>query len=124
METKDNKDKQFMFSITKEGDSVVQTGSISERNYKSLYFGEYMEAIEYMTEEIKKFILLENDFKLLMIKTKERIATIEDWQNKLNKPCQSMRTDWGNPLCRIQGQCFILNENFACPEGRILKKIL
>ena len=118
------KDKEFRFSVTPEGDSVVQTGSISERNYKSLYFGEYMEAIEYMTEEIKKFILLENDFKLLMIKTKERIATIEDWQNKLNKPCQSMWTDFGNPMCRIQGQCFLRNKNFTCPEGRILKKIL
>jgi len=59
-----------------------------------------------------------------MIKTEERIATIEDWYAKLDRPCQSMWTDWGNPLCNKQGQCFILNENFACPEGRILKKIL
>ena len=109
------KDKEFRFSVTPEGDSVVQTGSISERNHKSLYFGEYMEAIEYMIEEIKKFI---------NTKTEERIATIEDWQNKLNKPCQSMWTDFGNPMCRIQGQCFLKNKNFTCPEGRILKKIL
>ena len=116
------KDKEFRFSVTPEGDSVVQTGSISERNYKSLYFSEYTKAIEHMTEEIKKFILLENDFKLLMIKTKERIATIEDWYAKLDRPCQSMWTDFGNPMCRIQGQCLILNENYACPEGRILKE--
>jgi len=109
------KDKEFRFSVTPEGDSVVQTGSISERNYKSLYFSEYTKAIEHMTEEIKKFI---------NTKTEERIATIEDWQNKLNKPCQSMWTDFGNPMCRIQGQCFLRNKNFTCPEGRILKKIL
>lgn len=51
-----------------------------------------------------------------------REATREDWQNKLDKPCQSMLTDWGNPLCNKQGRCFILNDNFTCPEGRVLKE--
>jgi len=50
------------------------------------------------------------------------IATVEKWYAKLDKPCQSMWTDFGHPMCRKQYQCFILNENLTCPEGRILKE--
>jgi len=47
-------DKEFRLSVTTEGDSVVQTGSISTLETK--YFGEYTEAIEYIKEKIEKFI--------------------------------------------------------------------
>ena len=52
-------DKEFKFSVTKEGDSVVQeelSNKSSRYCLRPKYFGEYTEAIEYMTEEIKKFI--------------------------------------------------------------------
>ena len=60
METKDNKDKEFMFSITKEGDSLVLEGSIFKNRPK--YFGEYEDAIKYMREEIIKFVGIPEKF--------------------------------------------------------------
>lgn len=51
-----------------------------------------------------------------------RIATQEDWYSRLDKPCQSMWTDFGEPRCSKQFACFILNDSFTCPEGRTLKE--
>jgi len=49
-------DKEFSFSVTPEGDSVVQEGEISDGTRSSKYFGEYEEALEYLREECLKLV--------------------------------------------------------------------
>lgn len=52
------------------------------------------------------------------------VATVKDWYAKLDKPCQSMWTDFGHPMCRKQLGCFLIDKNnlMTCPEGRVLKE--
>ena len=74
-------------------------------------------------EKIKGFMEIRKIDKNFPEKEKEQtIATLEDWYAKLDKPCKSMRTDFGEPRCAKQFSCFILNDSFTCPEGRILKE--
>ena len=50
------KEKEFSLSVTKEGDSVVSTGKLSELNFKSTYYGEYEEALEAIRDQCKSFV--------------------------------------------------------------------
>ena len=47
-------DKIFRFSVAEEGDSVVQTGKVE--TLKSIYFGHYTEALEWLKEQCKEFV--------------------------------------------------------------------
>jgi len=48
------KDKIFSFSVTKEGDSVIQTGRLE--NLQSLYFSHYTKALEFLRERCEEFV--------------------------------------------------------------------
>lgn len=51
------KDKLFELSVTTEGDSVVQEGSAE--NLTTKYFGEYLDALEYLKKQCSDFVKIE-----------------------------------------------------------------
>lgn len=54
------KDKLFELSVTTEGDSVVQEGSAE--NLITKYFGEYLEALEYLKKQCSDFVKIESKY--------------------------------------------------------------
>ena len=48
------KDRIFELSVSTEGDSVVQEGNIE--NLTTKYFGEYLEALEYLKKQCSDFV--------------------------------------------------------------------
>jgi len=54
------KDKLFRLSVTTEGDSVVQEGNTE--NLTTKYFGEYLEALEYLKKQCSDFVKIESEY--------------------------------------------------------------
>ena len=51
------KDKRFELSVTRDGDSVVCVGSIKDGSFITVYFGEYEDALKYISAKCEEYIL-------------------------------------------------------------------